>query len=1570
MPATEQTWRDQKRMHVIFGVSALVMLLSTVWMMAKDHWREWKTVQLADRAKEGWALNARLTESTMRSATDLERLENELSSAKSQEIEEAAIAAFTNRVLDENNRLKELGRKGDSTNLDELEQQRVKLNEASAKAADARQAVEKAVEATTAAMKARQDAEKAPDQAEALAAAQQAAQEALDNLRKADDARIAAETEAIEIRGDLLRRLDRVIREAKRREDAFVREKKNLKGERTAAVSAYGLAVDENSPTAPIESKIKSLDEKLIATDLEVAAAKGYRTELEAIRKDITAVEAEIDKQLAAVHADLARYHEQIGKNTSNWGERITRLPVLDALYSGNVRIDQIWLPEMKINYNFSSVARFDRCTTCHRAIDKTAPGSAVEPAYPAIPEVDRQRTVLLTTPSESPQPQISPRGTEKPPTLDSVYGLAIAPEGQIDPRAVTVQVVMPESLAAKSGLEMGDVVLEINGTKVKTLADAESFLMKDEYVTWGEPITLKIERGLPQPYTSHPRLDLFVGSLSPHKKEVMGCTICHDGQGSATEFKWASHTPNSPNQAGRWARDHGWFDNHHWIFPMTPERFLESNCLKCHHDVVELEPSEQFPEPPAPKLVAGYHLIREYGCYGCHEVNGHDGPTRRIGPDLRLAPNYHEAAAALLAQGELNDEERTWAEALVESPNDELRNALFTSIKKDAALKANPDTQEDARLTAATHGMADLLKDTELPGQLRKVGPSLRYLGAKVEYDWLFSWIRQPSSFRPTTRMPQFFGLHEHLDKHSKDFTITRADGAKEEVTDLEFTQRYEAIEIWALTEFLLAESKEFTYLEPPAGVTEAPSADRGKWLFQSRGCLACHAHDQFEGINSDQGPNLSRLAAKFQSTKGQRWLYSWLKQPHRYHPRTVMPNLYLDPIAQTDANGQPTGVVTDPAADIAAYLLSVPADWQPQDVPDSQLDPERQQALTDLTAEWLLATFPRKRAAEYASAGVPPSQAHLLKGDEQVLLGMTDENRQQKQMEYVARRTINRYGCFGCHDIPGFESSKPIGTAQADWGRKEPARLAFESVGQFLATHGIDGKSDAAHADGEEAHSSHGLDPRDFDHDTGFYLNAINHHQRTGFIWQKLRMPRSYDYQRTSNKSYSERLRMPRFPLSEKQREEIITFVLGLVNEAPAEQFVYQAGPREQAIVEGRAVLHKYNCGGCHVLSMEQWKFAFEPDWFEEPPTVEDYPFVAPPPSADAVAQSLKLDLKGLMQAHVFGMPTRSATTGKPTLVDEDGVELDPEDTESDPYYEFTLYRNAVVAGFQRLIGLQNLPIAATRDDYGPANGTAYPGWGGDLAKYLFPHAVAFEQQTNPQVKPFEAWGWLPPPLHDEGTKVQPDWLHAFLLDPTPIRPAVLLRMPNFSMTADEATKLVNYFAATSGAEYPYEYNPRRREGHLVSIETSKPNHLDDAMKIVTDSNYCVKCHAVGDFTPTGAKATLGPQLGEVYKRLRPEFVRRWIANPQRILPYTGMPVNIPYKPNEPGVNAALYPGTATEQLDAVVDLLMNFDEYAKRRTSIKPLVSQPPATPEGEVAPPAADATEPPNEPAAGN
>ena len=379
--------------------------------------------------------------------------------------------------------------------------------------------------------------------------------------------------------------------------------------------------------------------------------------------------------------------------------------------------------------------------------------------------------------------------------------------------------------------------------------------------------------------------MDLFVGSTSPHRKGEVGCTICHDGQGSATDFKWASHTPNDPHQAQDWARKYGWFDNHHWIFPMTPERFIESNCLKCHHEVVELEPSERFPEPPAPKLVAGYELIREYGCYGCHEMNGFDGPTKRIGPDLRLEPNFTEVASQILTDQGLSATERELA-AKVRSRQDsgEARIELMRSIQADgqAARTNNADAAAEPaqpRLTPATHALADGLQDVETPGPFRKVGPSLRHLNSKVDFNWVFSWIRKPSDFRPTTKMPQFFLNHEHLDNQDKAFTIQGADGKEQKITDLEYTNRFEQIEIRALSQFLLNSSQPFEYIGPPQGITEAPSAERGKLVFETRGCLACHSHVDFPGIHANQGPDLSRLSAKLNTEKGRQWLYSWVK-------------------------------------------------------------------------------------------------------------------------------------------------------------------------------------------------------------------------------------------------------------------------------------------------------------------------------------------------------------------------------------------------------------------------------------------------------------------------------------------------------------------------------------------------------------------------------------------------------------------------------------------------------------------------------------------------------------------
>ena len=162
----------------------------------------------------------------------------------------------------------------------------------------------------------------------------------------------------------------------------------------------------------------------------------------------------------------------------------------------------------------------------------------------------------------------------------------------------------------------------------------------------------------------------------------------------------------------------------------------------------------------------------------------------------------------------------------------------------------------------------------------------------------------------------------------------------------------------------------------------------------------------------------------------------------------------------------------------------------------------------------------------------------------------------------------------------------------------------------------------------------------------------------------------------------------------------------------------------------------------------------------------------------------------------------------------------------------------------------------------------------------------------------------------------------------------------MPKFNLQSSQAAALVDYFSAVDGAEYPYVYDPRLDESAVDIAEQEHPGHLDGAMRIVTNNNYCVKCHLVGDYAPAGSLKALAPQLERVHERLRPDYVHGWIANPKRYLPYTGMPVNIPYdKP----VSQDLYVGDSEQQLGALTDLLMHYDEFTKRQFSLEPYLPQ---------------------------
>src|SRR5689334_14424301 len=105
MPATEQTWRNQKKLHVVFGVTALVMAIATIVMMMRDHDREWKRWQLKDRRKDAWMIESRRDSLADQYSTRMGQFNEEIRKYDSQAYPENLIDQFKKRVEQEDQRL-------------------------------------------------------------------------------------------------------------------------------------------------------------------------------------------------------------------------------------------------------------------------------------------------------------------------------------------------------------------------------------------------------------------------------------------------------------------------------------------------------------------------------------------------------------------------------------------------------------------------------------------------------------------------------------------------------------------------------------------------------------------------------------------------------------------------------------------------------------------------------------------------------------------------------------------------------------------------------------------------------------------------------------------------------------------------------------------------------------------------------------------------------------------------------------------------------------------------------------------------------------------------------------------------------------------------------------------------------------------------------------------------------------------------------------------------------------------------------------------------------------------------
>ncbi len=1099
--------------------------------------------------------------------------------------------------------------------------------------------------------------------------------------------------------------------------------------------------------------------------------------------------------------------------------------------------------------------------------------------------------------------------------------------------------------------------------------------------------------------YSHHPRLDLFVGSNSPHPVEKFGCTICHSGQGGSATFNFAYHSPDRGKTNGdefesylhkkdRWEKEHGWHASLHpdylWDFPMTHARFVESSCLKCHHQVTDLIRTDGREE--APKVLKGYRLVRDLGCFGCHEISGYNR-GRSVGPDLRLEPY---------------------------PPLDDI------------------SPLERSKLTADAN---------DPPGQLRKVGPGLRRVAEKTTHAWVANWLRSPRSFRPDTKMPHFWGQQNNtphqlsdyqegasqLPDDQKKFPDAEMDAASfylveasksflnhlhqvKQLPDAEWRQEQEAYrEFLKLDERrrenpkLIPRQNDQVYVKdfPVVPLSKLKGAERdkltkdqlaavlnyfaerdrfrkmmdqldakndkgeelfpypppelkdhtanpanGKSLFELRGCLGCHSHDAVKIYNgagdlvskADFGPTLSGLKEKLGNdrVKAEKWLYYWLTDPTTYHPRTKMPNPQLEPKDR---------------ADIAAWLLgegSTPPDkdWKQHPV---QSDLETMKKLAKV---YLDKALPKSRALKAVDEGLEDVSDLRVDADERILAKKPPAESPLNELDqygrlkyYVGRKTIGRYGCYACHDIPGFETAKPIGTPLNDWGRKESDRLAFDNIMEYLKRH----HQIPGHGNGHEHAPTTPLSKafatlnRPYEE---FFIDALESHRRDGFLYQKLREPRSYDYEKLKERPWDDRLKMPQFKFAHTTRrqgesdedyharaakeedealEAVMTFVLGLVGEPIPMKFVNQPKPDRLNEVKGLQVLEKYNCVGCHVL---------KPGGYEMP-----LDFVGP-----YNTESLRKQLEGRLGAKLTDLgkyphfPEHSSWRSPAGLIKGKVILRGlPQMTDRNTFDPNKVTVNLWEAARFKLHTEDGEAVDYPSGFKGEV--VVDPKWlqhgpyGGAFAEILARHLARISTPRRELSDEAFLLASGPPPLIREGQKVQPDWLREFLLHPHEIRPLVgkNLKMPRFNMTREEAEGLVKYFIAVDRLQNPGlgldyfmtppperspEYQERMRKDFLARIkelqasgqfkkddkldfDPQKADYYEMAWRIIANNEkYCLQCHNAGNLKAGGEASkpdNLGPNLDMTPSRIRPEYLERWIAVPSRLIPYTGMPAEI---------------------------------------------------------------------------
>ena len=307
--------------------------------------------------------------------------------------------------------------------------------------------------------------------------------------------------------------------------------------------------------------------------------------------------------------------------------------------------------------------------------------------------------------------------------------------------------------------------------------------------------------------FVSHPNPQL----LAVHDPDKFGCSPCHQGNGRAT---------TSIEKA------HGNYE--HWLWPLFAKQNFEAGCQTCHAADMMLVSGDV-----GWTISRGKDLFRQRGCMGCHRYEGYDKEPEEL-------QSLNQQIKQL--EGEKRDNTKQ-ADYLMKQADTAETNEEANKLNDQAVALRVSNSKIDGRLQQIDFRSHSLMQD------VKKVGPNLKDVRLKLNKNWIPVWLKKPSDFRPTTKMPNF------------------------RLTD---------DQIKAISAYLWQSGLTDSLPQQKPG-----NADHGKELFETRGCLACHSIGEGDDLQGGTfAANLTRVGEKANYDYLVRWIHNARERTRPYCP------------------------------------------------------------------------------------------------------------------------------------------------------------------------------------------------------------------------------------------------------------------------------------------------------------------------------------------------------------------------------------------------------------------------------------------------------------------------------------------------------------------------------------------------------------------------------------------------------------------------------------------------------------------------------------------------------------